>query len=77
MISPSRCIKIARARAKADGKRFGRPSSLNEEQQRAVIDRLNAGTTISAVAREFNTSRQTIIRVREGNQKRNAVLPDY
>ncbi|HDH0770238.1 TPA: helix-turn-helix domain-containing protein, partial [Klebsiella pneumoniae] len=54
MISPSRCIKIARARAKADGKRFGRPSSLNEEQQRAVIDRLNAGTTISAVAREFN-----------------------
>ncbi|WP_172687050.1 recombinase family protein (plasmid) [Enterobacter asburiae] len=65
------------ARAKADGKRFGRPSSLNEEQQRAVIDRLNAGTTISAVAREFNTSRQTIIRVREGNQKRNAVLPDY
>lgn len=65
------------ARAKADGKRFGRPSTLNEEQQRAVIDRLNAGTTISAVAREFNTSRQTIIRVRAGNQKRNAVLPDY
>ncbi|HBR1537005.1 TPA: Hin recombinase [Klebsiella pneumoniae] len=53
------------------------PSTFNEEQQRAVIDRLNAGTTISAVAREFNTSRQTIIRVRAGNQKRNAVLPDY
>lgn len=62
--------------AKADGKRFGRPSTLNEEQQRVVIDRLKAGTTISAVAREFNTSRQTIIRVRAGHQKRNAVLPD-
>lgn len=45
------------ARAKANGKRFGRPSTLQQEQQRAVIDRLNAGTTISAVAREFNTSR--------------------
>ena len=27
------------ARAKAYGKKFGRPSTLNEEQQRAVVDR--------------------------------------
>ncbi|HDO7410336.1 TPA: recombinase family protein, partial [Escherichia coli] len=41
------------ARAKAAGKRFGRPSALNEEQQLTVIARINAGNSISAIAREF------------------------
>lgn len=52
------------ARAKAAGKRFGRPSTLNAEQQLAVIARIAAGTSISAVAREFSTTRQTILRVK-------------
>lgn len=52
------------ARAKAAGKRFGRPSALNEQQQQAVMARINTGTSISAVAREFNTTRQTILRIR-------------
>ena len=52
------------ARAKAAGKLFGRPSALNEEQQRAVIARINAGSSISAIAREFSTTRQTILRVK-------------
>lgn len=57
------------ARAKAAGKRFGRPSVLNEEQQLTVIDRINAGISISAtIAREFNTPRQTILRVKAGKQ---------
>ncbi|MCL8126310.1 recombinase family protein [Enterobacter hormaechei] len=55
------------ARAKAAGKRFGRPSALNEQQQQAVMARINAGTSISAVAREFNTTRQTIMRIRAAN----------
>jgi putative DNA-invertase from lambdoid prophage Rac len=54
------------ARAKAAGKRFGRPSALNEQQQ-AVMARINTGTSISAVAREFNTTRQTILRIRAAN----------
>ncbi|WP_220721679.1 recombinase family protein [Enterobacter hormaechei] len=54
------------ARAKAAGKRFGRPSALNEEQQLTVIARINAGNSISAIAREFNTTRQTILRVKAG-----------
>jgi putative DNA-invertase from lambdoid prophage Rac len=53
------------ARARASGKRFGRPSSLNGEQQQVVLERLNAGTSISAIAREFGTSRQTVIRLRD------------
>ncbi|MEB8610304.1 recombinase family protein [Cronobacter sakazakii] len=56
------------ARAKAAGKRFGRPSALNEEQQLTVIERINAGSSISAIAREFNTTRQTILRVKAGMQ---------
>lgn len=53
------------ARARASGKRFGRPSSLNGEQQQVVLERLNAGASISAIAREFGTSRQTVIRLRD------------
>lgn len=52
------------ARAKAAGKRFGRPPVLNEEQQQAVLVRIKEGVSISAVAREFNTTRQTVLRIR-------------
>lgn len=49
------------------GKRFGRPSILNEEQQQVVIARMHSGISISAIAREFKTTRQTILRVKEAN----------
>jgi putative DNA-invertase from lambdoid prophage Rac len=54
------------SRAKAEGKVFGRPSALTQAQQVEVVSRLNAGVTVAQIAREFNTSRQTIIRVRAG-----------
>ena len=57
------------SRAKAEGKTLGRPSSLTEDQRREIERRLREGITVSALAREFNTSRQTIMRVR------NAVPP--
>lgn len=52
------------ARARKEGKRFGRPPVLNEEQQQAVIERIESGASISSVAREFKTTRQTIMRVK-------------
>lgn len=52
------------ARAKSEGVVFGRPSALSSDQRIAVNDRLAAGEAVAAVARAFNTSRQTIIRVR-------------
>lgn len=55
------------ARANAAEKRFGRPPALNEEQQQAVIIRLKAGDSISAVARQFSTTRQTIHRIKAVN----------
>lgn len=41
-------------RARASGKRSGRPSSLNEEQQQVLLERLHSGVSISAIAREFS-----------------------
>ena len=56
------------ARAKASGKRFGRPPALNEEQKQAVLLRIDEGASISAIAREFETTRQTILRVKAARQ---------
>ena len=52
------------SRAKAEGKSLGRPPSLTDDQRRAVERRLEQGATVSTLAREFNTSRNTIMRVR-------------
>ena len=52
-------------RAKAEGRALGRPSSLNEKQKLAARQDLAEGMSVSAVARKFATSRQTIMRVRE------------
>lgn len=53
------------SRARAAGKRVGRPPTLNEEQRRTVLEELEAGKTLSALARQFSTTRQTIIRIRK------------
>jgi putative DNA-invertase from lambdoid prophage Rac len=52
------------ARAKAEGKSLGRPGTLNPDQRETIIQRLDEGVSVSALAREYTTSRQTIIRVR-------------
>jgi len=52
------------SRARSNGKALGRPASLNEEQKRQIVARLDAGSSISSLAREYQTSRQTIIRAR-------------
>lgn len=56
-------------RAKAAGKQFGRPSSLSVEERSAVIERLGAGISIAEIAREFKTTRQTVMRIRESVNK--------
>jgi putative DNA-invertase from lambdoid prophage Rac len=51
-------------RAWAEGKKSGRKHVLGERQRAAVRDALAAGATVSALAREYDTSRQTILRAR-------------
>ena len=53
------------SRAKAQGKPLGRPTALSPNQQQLVREKIESGETVSAIARQFNTSRQTIMRVRD------------
>jgi putative DNA-invertase from lambdoid prophage Rac len=51
-------------RAKAEGKTFGRPMALSKQQQEDAIKKLEAGAPVAQVARDMDTSRQTIMRLR-------------
>ena len=56
------------ARAKSQGKSLGRPRSLGATQINLVEQRLAEGETIAGLAREFGTSRQSIMRIRKSIQ---------
>lgn len=53
------------ARAKAEGKRMGRPPALSPDDQEFVRVALAVGKPVAAIAREFGVSRQTIMRLRD------------
>ena len=53
------------ARAKAEGKALGRPPALSSTEQEFVRAQLADGKSVSAIAREMKTSRQTIMRARD------------
>ena len=53
------------ARAKSEGKTLGRPPALSGERQDLVRQRLANGESVSAIARDIKTSRQTIMRARD------------
>ena len=57
-------VKAGLERSRAEGKHMGRPPALTAAQRQQVVRRLAAGESVSAVARAFATTRQTIIRVR-------------
>ena len=52
-------------RAKAAGKQFGRPPILDAEEQVFVMKQLAKGVNISELARNFKTTRQTILRIKD------------
>ncbi|CAG2284692.1 transposon resolvase [Burkholderia sola] len=43
---------------------IGRPSALSKQQQDDVRQQLDAGASVSSLAKQYSTSRQTIMRVR-------------
>ena len=49
------------SRAKTQGKPLGRPIALSPDRQQLVREKIESGETVSAIARQFNTSRQTIM----------------
>lgn len=54
-------------RAKAEGKTFGRPSALSDAERSEVVNRLDSGVPIAQIARDYKTSRQTIMRIRSSS----------
>ena len=56
-------------RAKAEGITLGRPARLNETRKQDVLEGLANGMSVSALARKFETSRQTIMRVRDNSSR--------
>jgi putative DNA-invertase from lambdoid prophage Rac len=65
-------------RAKAGGAVLGRPATLDDGQRDAVRSGLAAGSSVSALARQIGTSRQTIMRVRdaEGLRRQLPLMPN-
>jgi DNA invertase Pin-like site-specific DNA recombinase len=55
------------ARAKAEGKILGRPSKTTDIQRTEIISKLQAGESVSAVAREYKVSRANIIGIRNND----------
>ena len=53
------------ALAKDSGKAIGRPQSLDKGQIAMARQKLSEGHSVASLAREFGTSRQTIMRVRD------------
>lgn len=57
------------SRAKASGTALGRPQALNEAEIVGVQQRLLEGLSVASVARQYKTSRQTIMRIRDRHLK--------
>ncbi|MCA8130988.1 recombinase family protein [Burkholderia cepacia] len=53
------------ARAKAEGKSMGRPSTLSKPQQEEIRRQLDEGASVASLAKRYTTSRQTIMRARD------------
>lgn len=51
------------ARARKEGKTLGRPARTTLQQRQEITQRINAGETVSSVARLFNVSRKTVLRI--------------
>jgi DNA invertase Pin-like site-specific DNA recombinase len=52
-------------RAKAEGKKLGRPSKTTSEQRSEIVEKIERGLSISSIAREYNISRASVIEIRK------------
>lgn len=53
------------ARARAEGRKLGRPSKTSEQDRAVIRQRLAEGATVSQVAKDFSVSRATVIALRD------------
>lgn len=57
--------KMGLLRAKAEGKKLGRPKKTNTQQRKEIIQKLDEGVTVSEVARIYGISRASVIWIRK------------
>lgn len=57
------------ARAKAEGKRLGRPPITTQEQQREILNAISYGESISAVSRRHKISRALVHKILRQNTR--------
>jgi DNA invertase Pin-like site-specific DNA recombinase len=58
--------EVGIAKAREQGKKFGRPSALDVGQKRKIADRYAAGETMAALAAEYEVGEATIFRALQG-----------
>lgn len=58
-------VQAGLARAKAENKRLGRPPKTSQSDQQEIISKLAQGATVSQLARDYDISRASIIKIRE------------
>ncbi|THC39423.1 recombinase family protein [Massilia sp. Mn16-1_5] len=56
-------IQSGLTRAKAEGKTLGRPALTTDEQRAKMIARFKAGESISALSRDYDVSRASVMRI--------------
>jgi DNA invertase Pin-like site-specific DNA recombinase len=54
------------AKARANGKKFGRPSALDAGQKRKIAERYAAGATMATLAADYEVGEATIFRALQG-----------
>lgn len=57
------------ARARAEGKKMGRPKAITDGTRGTVLDRLAAGDSVASIARDLGVSRPTISRIRDAAEQ--------
>jgi putative DNA-invertase from lambdoid prophage Rac len=62
-------------RAAAAGEVFGRPPTLTEAQRAAVQEQIAAGASVSALAKRYGTSRQTVMRAKDARPSTGRSMP--
>ena len=53
------------ARARAEGKKLGRPKVTNDNTAAEIRAKLGEGTSVAQVAREHDVSRMSVMRIRD------------
>ncbi|NJD00672.1 Hin recombinase, partial [Candidatus Erwinia dacicola] len=57
----------ALARARKEGKRAGRPPAFTPEQKNVVLQKIQDGTPVAQIAREYGVTRQSVMQVRRAH----------